>query len=144
MRYCHHCGAEVGPQAEVCDECDGDLFEPPEDLRADLEGVGDADDADAEAAGEADAAVDDVEDGERDVDAAAADGAVADDADADDGAGDDADDETGDDAEADAAAGEDGDEGDSRVDSLFSSDDSTADASDDEQGFVAKIKDLFQ
>jgi len=130
MRYCHHCGAEVGPQAEVCDECDGDLFEPPEDLRADLEGVADADDAEADAAEGAD----DGEGAEPDVDAEAADGASADAA--DDGAG--AEDD------ADAAAGEDGDDGHGRVDSLFSSDESTADASDDEQGFVAKIKGLFR
>jgi len=134
MRYCHHCGAEVGPQAEVCDECDGDLFEPPEDLRADLDEVADADDA--EAAEDADAESAAVEDGEPDVDAAAADGAAADDVDdeAEDGADD----------EADAATDDDGDAGHGRVDSLFSSDESTADASDDEQGFVAKIKGLFQ
>ncbi|GAA0666763.1 hypothetical protein ACFQDG_10910 [Natronoarchaeum mannanilyticum] len=131
MRYCHHCGAEVGPQAEVCDECDGDLFEPPEDLRADLEEVADADDAEDDAAEEADPEVADVEDSEPDVDAAAADGAdTVSEGDADD--------------EADAAAGDDGDEGHGRVDSLFSSDESTADASDDDQGFVAKIKGLFR
>jgi len=142
MRYCHHCGAEVGPQAEVCDECDGDLFEPPEDLRTDLEGAADADDAEVEAAEEADAEVADAEAGEPDVDAGAADGAAADDGDdgADAVAGDDADEG------ADAAAGDDAedDEADNRVDSLFSSDESTADASNDEQGFVAKIKALFQ
>lgn len=144
MRYCHHCGAEVGPQAEVCDECDGDLFEPPEDLRADLEGIADADDGDtedaeADAAEGADAEVADIEDGEPDVDAETVDGAAA----AAAGSEDEADAEA--EVDADAAAGDDGDaEGDGRVDSLFSSDGSTADASDDEQGFVAKIKALFQ
>ena len=64
MRYCHHCDAVVDPDAEVCNECDGDLFEPPEDLRAGLDegvegGGDDADDTEADAETEA---VDDAED----------------------------------------------------------------------------------
>lgn len=67
MRYCHHCGAEVGPHAEVCDECDGDLFEPPADLGVDEETNAEAADVDAEVAD-----VDGAETADADADGAAA------------------------------------------------------------------------
>ncbi|HMB50493.1 MAG TPA: hypothetical protein VKM69_07505 [Natronoarchaeum rubrum] len=130
MRYCHHCGAEVGPQAEVCDECDGDLFEPPEDLGVEEE----TEPVDAEAAD-----VDGVEGDDGDADAAPA--ADADDPVAEAEAGD-AEAET--DAEARADAATEGDAVDDQSIEDDGDDGATAGASDDEQGFVAKIKGLFQ
>jgi hypothetical protein len=137
MRYCHHCDAQVGPHADVCDECGGDLYEPPAEPDGDAEGetLEDVDpDAiadDAEDAGVVDDAEDaGVVDDEADVDDEGEAGFDEEDESApepeDDSIFDDAsEDDVGDDSATAGAGGEEGDD-------------------DGDQGFVASLLAKFR
>jgi hypothetical protein len=128
MRYCHHCDAQVGPHADVCDECGGDLYEPPAEPDGDAEGET-LEDVDP------DAIADDAEDA----------GVVDDEADVDDEgeAGFDEEDESAPEPEDDSIF-DDASEDDAGDDSATASAGGEEGDDDGDQGFVASLLAKFR